>query len=503
MEGARSDNSSDEEIEIITTNKGLPVNKGLGMREPRINTQIRKVPVPKNDVKIEAGNQSRENKEFDVKIIDKSQITKSNPSIEMKKPQIKSKEELSKEQELAENNKETIEVKFEIKKTIQDTVLPETHPAIIPKIIGKTISGPALKPEPSKSDLITENIRQSHISTNDKKSSSSVIFKSGMLNPKNILIPATISPNIAIKRIPAEELSKVLSNIINHLIPLIDINKVFLNQSQILDEIDKIAFSNCEDAHQLLEQLKSYQCNNCQSESLKIQLSCKHSFCESCTNSFQIVPSIENTSQSTLLCPICTKPITENEFNLLFPQNNQRILAVENEFLLEKLNTQGFLKCRICNKNKSKFYNTCCYHMCRDCLAENIRLKKFNCSICNTSFTHIEDILYDMVLCDNCNVKGYYIGDYMKAIEGGKCTLCSLCLNKSLNQGMCQKCGKKVSKIEKLEISDFLFTKCEVCNEEVFRGHANFNTCCGSIICVSCLRGDGVCMKCGYREIDS
>lgn len=538
MEGAHSDNSSDEDVEIITTNKELPTNIGFGKRGIRPKS-IRKETlseIRKYNPKIKTENQETpKNEMFDVKIVGKEHISKATLEIKENETKIKNPNESSENQKLAETCKETIKIKLELNQISESKALNNSTPAFIPKTIDNVKPQPQinlvpriipeslkkaevpLNPQPhifSKPHINPESVNpESHkkpensiqtmspIPNYDKKNTSNIFKKE--LNPKTIPIPATISKNIIIKKIPAEELSKILSNILSHLIPLIDTNKFFLNQDQILEEIDKIKFSGCEAASQLLEYLQTYQCNSCQSKSLKIQLSCKHSFCESCTNSFQIVQSLENPNQSTLQCLICTKPITENEFNLLSHQNNQRILAVENEFLLEKLNTEGFLKCRICNKNKTKFFKTCCYHMCRDCVAENIREKKFQCSICTTNFTNFENILHEMVLCDNCQIKGYYIGDYMKAIEGEKCTLCSICLNKSLNQGMCQKCGKKVSKAEKLEINDFLFTKCGICKEEIFRGYASFNSCCQSKVCLECNGKDEICRKCGYRDSNS
>ncbi|OMJ68033.1 hypothetical protein SteCoe_34634 [Stentor coeruleus] len=401
-----------------------------------------------------------------------------------------------------ENHKETTKTMFELEESIHQN-LNKNHPTIVsqnndkitPKVLlDKLRSEFPISPESYITPINTEE-KITKLFNNNTRNPNANFNKSGLLNNKTTIIPATISSNLTIKRIPTEELSKTLSNIINHLIPFIDINKVFPSQSKILDEI---VFSNYEHAHQISEYLKSYKCNNCKSESPKIQLSCKHSFCESCTNSFKIISSIENPNHPTLLCSICTKPITENEYNLLFLQNNEKILNFENDFLLEKLNTQGFLKCCICNKNKNKYYQTSCYHMCKDCVAENIRLKKFQCSICIKSFTNIENILYEIVLCDNCQIKGYYIGDYMKSINGGKCTLCSLCLNKSLNQGMCEKCGKKVSKIDKIKINDFLFIKCEVCGEDIFRGYVNFNSCCGLKVCMRCKGDYEGCMKCGF-----
>ncbi|OMJ85721.1 hypothetical protein SteCoe_12917 [Stentor coeruleus] len=309
-----------------------------------------------------------------------------------------------------------------------------------------------------------------------------------------ISIPSNKIPSqINIK--PSGELIECLSGLINCLIPVTDINKVLLDQTNIFNNINRIAKLGCEEANKFSIFLNSLQCSICKDKNIKIQLSCSHILCGSCIQTLKISES-ENSDTYVLSCSICNQEVTKSEHNLLFPSNSRTFLEMEKKYLCEKLASGSSLKCKQCFKEKQKYYNTCCYHICKDCVAEQIRSNIFQCPICELQYYNIRDISHEKNVCDCCKREMFFIGDFMRAIEGEKCNLCSVCLSQAFNQGKCPSCKSRITKIEKFEICDFLFTFCEVCEKEVYKGHLIVSNCCKKKTCRDCLKSDEVCKGC-------
>lgn len=296
---------------------------------------------------------------------------------------------------------------------------------------------------------------------------------------------------------PSGELIKCLSDFISCLIPITDINKVLLEQDKIINKVNKIASLGCEEAHKFSNFLNSLQCSKCKNKNIKIQLSCSHIFCSSCISTLKISQS-ENSDFYTLSCSVCDQKITKSEQNLLFPPYDRTFLEMEKSYLYDKLISKSSLKCKKCFKDKQKYYIPSCYHMCKDCVAEQIRSNIIQCSICNVSYDNIHEILHEKNNCDCCNRETFFIGDFMRAIEDEKCSLCSICLSQAYNQGKCPKCESRITKKEKFEICDFLFAICEICMNEVYKGYLKVASCCRKKVCTNCLENDEVCKSCLY-----
>ncbi|OMJ84234.1 hypothetical protein SteCoe_14649 [Stentor coeruleus] len=318
---------------------------------------------------------------------------------------------------------------------------------------------------------------------------------------KGFTIPTKSLPMKPLVKIPPERLLQNLKDIIQSLVPLVDINKFLLSKDPLSNELKKLVESGCEEAHSFLENLNSLCCAKCQNNNIKIRLSCGHLLCESCAKQLTIGRSIDCSNQSYPVCSICEKEMTESEFNTLFKNEDmQKFLEMENEHMKDMLNQNGILKCRLCNKDKSKYFDTSCYHLCMDCVANRIRSRiptNNTCPICSCEYEDINELINKEIVCENCLNVGYFIGDYMRAIDGEKYFLCSTCLYYTQNQGICQKTNKRITKKEKLEISDFLFGACEGCGKEVYRGYMKLAKCCtGVAFCIDCANTPQVCKKC-------
>ncbi|OMJ89266.1 hypothetical protein SteCoe_8654 [Stentor coeruleus] len=318
---------------------------------------------------------------------------------------------------------------------------------------------------------------------------------------KGFTIPTKSLPEKLLVKIPAERLLQNLRDIIQNLVPLVDINKFLSSKDLLTSELKKLIESGCEEARSFLENLNSLCCTQCNKPNIKIRLSCGHFLCETCSSQLTLGCSIDHSKQSYPLCSICQKEITESEFTTLFQKEDiQKFIEMENVYMKEMLNQNGILKCRKCNHEKSRYFDTSCYHLCMDCVADRIRSSAsgfITCPICNCAYENIEELANKELVCENCSNVGYFIGDYMRAIDGEKYFLCSTCLYYTQNQGICQKTNKKITKKEKLEISDFLFGTCEECGQEVYKGYMRLAKCCvGVAFCNNCADTVQVCRKC-------
>lgn len=318
---------------------------------------------------------------------------------------------------------------------------------------------------------------------------------------KGFIIPTKSLPEKALVKIPPERLLQNLKDIIQSLVPLVDINKFLSSKEPLTIDLKKLIDSGCEEARLFLENLNSLSCTQCQKSSIKVRLSCGHLLCETCSKQLTLGCSFDHPKQSYPVCSICEKEITESEFNTLFQNEDmQKFLEMENEHMKEMLNVHGILKCRKCNQEKSKYFDTSCYHLCMDCVADRIRSRVSTCGacpICSCEYENIEELINKEFVCENCSNVEYFIGNYMRAIDGEKYFLCSTCLYYTQNQGICQKSNRRITKKEKLEISEFLFGACDGCGQEVYRGYMRLAKCCtGVAFCTSCADTQQVCKRC-------
>ena len=124
----------------------------------------------------------------------------------------------------------------------------------------------------------------------------------------------------------------------------------------------------------------------------------------------------------------------------------------------------------------------------------------YQCEKCSQDFPDLQSMANEIVECQKCKHSVYFIGDLVKEIHDG-CILCSNCIYHSLNQGICEFCGKRLTKVEKLELNDHLFAFCAACTKEVARQSLQSGTCCKSMQCIECVNLLRECIKCKKTEI--
>ena len=331
------------------------------------------------------------------------------------------------------------------------------------------------------------NLNPENLKVNISRASSN---QSSFKNSENLTVPATIKIPLVekkkIKKVEPSDLVNLLDTITKSVLPLIDFNKFIQNYDEIHSELIKIIDSGNKTAMVVLDFLKNkLKCSYCNKNNGLIELNCDHVLCNNCF-SYKLIPDGAQTENSfvKLLCPICSAALTEKELLQLFPREKRNFRnEIEKTLLRKSLNSGVF--CKKCLKLKKDFIEGACFHMCVDCVADTLRKRNFICEFCKLDYQDFFDLCNLRQNCEACNESLYYVGNYMKTLNDGH-LLCSHCLNISMIQGKCKKCEKKLSKVEKIEIENFLFKHCEQCNRENFRGEFVFSTCCSFSVCRDC-----------------
>ena len=240
-------------------------------------------------------------------------------------------------------------------------------------------------------------------------------------------------------------------------------------------------------------------------------LSCNHYFCDDCTkilawmkiqnnrilNHYQYYEEIKHS-----VCPICKKKLTKEDIKQLFDViNNTSYLIVKEKSRKCKIDNQieisNSFKCFTCKKirGRNMLNQDSCYHMCKICISRVYwEHKKIKCLHCNykNNVTSISKEKYD---CSACQSNYFLTGDTM--IETCPNHLyCINCLSKFIIDHECFICQQKLKKSEKIEILEYIMSKCAICNTELYRCNLLKNFCCKTQICYQCQADSNVCKNC-------
>ena len=244
-------------------------------------------------------------------------------------------------------------------------------------------------------------------------------------------------------------------------------------------------------------------CQLCKNNQFSFEFTCNHSLCDECLYTRLI--GIEcNSSVPILGCPICEQKISENEIKAIFScefENKRKIL--ERPFIIQAI-TDSKILCKKCKKmcRAENFLDYTCMHMCKDCIAENLRYENMNCDYCENEFDNIEYILNEMVVCDYCKNTVYYVGNFVKKLYDGH-LLCGPCLINSLNNNICIECHTVLSAKEAKEIALLLFENCTICDKSVLKENIILFACCDKYICNHCFSDTEFCPQCQQNLVNS
>lgn len=315
---------------------------------------------------------------------------------------------------------------------------------------------------------------------------------------QEINIPRNNNFDKVIKKYPSERLIEGLQDLIKKLQPLIDINKILSNKQPFLQGLEKLYKQGCLEVKSYIDQIESLKCEKCKKNNIRIQLACKHNLCDDCINQLILKPSTKNPKHFIAFCPICNFEIPENQLSSIIDiLDMETILYKQNEQRKKILTENTKLNCIQCKKDKIYYFDSACYHLCIDCVADRIRLRYFDCPECGEMYKNIIEIAETQVNCNKCKKMQYFVGDFMKSIHGGECTLCSECLCNTNNSGLCENCNKRIFRSEKIEINHFLFSGCEICQEDSYVGNMRITKCCRRLRCQKCSAEQLDCKKCG------
>lgn len=308
----------------------------------------------------------------------------------------------------------------------------------------------------------------------------------------NMAFPA-ISRSKIIKKVDSNRSLEVLEKVIDQTVSLIDYNKIIEDFDSIQESLMKISETRYPKAKSILEHIQNYlKCNLCQNFP-KIELSCSHLFCAECCNT-SLIPKVSETLPNSIIlsCPICNLNLTDQEIHKLFENNRVSQNNLERELRFEM--AKSGMVCMRCHKQTKEYFQSTCMHTCRECVAHSIKNQISVCEICSVPFESYDSLMNFQVNCDYCKVLVFFIGNYAKNLQDGH-LLCADCLNSSLHDSACKKCEKRISKGEKLEISEFLFKECKHCKKDNYRGYFTIFKCCG--VCDICASKFTECPNCG------
>ena len=299
--------------------------------------------------------------------------------------------------------------------------------------------------------------------------------------------------NIKVVKMVPEDTIRSQITLINILSNLIDYNQLIHNYSDFSKYLSTNSSKGSGECEKLLkfidERLSCELCNENNMNSL-IELKCKSLICTNCLlNAGEI-----SIKKNFFECPKCRKIIDEDEQILIWQKLGKSSKQVEREKLELKYKNEGQLICAKCEKYKKNFY-PCCLHVCKECLAADFRKNLVSCSQCYENF-NFDEILNETFECKSCEQITYFVGSYGKYVHNESQLLCINCVFSFFNQGYDRVLKIKLSKLERIEINDHLFQRCEGCNTEIFKeymviekcGHEMCQNCQGNKVCNSCIR---------------
>ncbi|OMJ92955.1 hypothetical protein SteCoe_4173 [Stentor coeruleus] len=285
---------------------------------------------------------------------------------------------------------------------------------------------------------------------------------------------------------PQESVSSKL-NLISLLITLINPEK----SSQVRDMIIKLCPELKQDYPKICESIfekisNICYCNFCKKNETRFELSCSHKLCQNCANN-NLINRMHLSTLPEFGCPLCHKKISYQDLENIYPKDKiSEKYALEKSLIDKALNVYNVI-CAKCKKPRdyNMFYNKTCLHMCKECIATNIRWKKYECDYCGSNFGNNDEINNEKKYCDGCKIEVYYIGDYVRKMNDG-CFLCSNCLQDTYNYRACKACLKQVSQQELCEIDGFLYDVCNLCGNEFDVLNFKVLMCCKNLVCEKC-----------------
>jgi hypothetical protein len=330
-------------------------------------------------------------------------------------------------------------------------------------------------PIKAKTSEKSDSINQSDKKVESQRLSSNLNFKAKNIGP----IPGNLPSNI-IKYNPNQILT-VLENIQNNLKSILNFNFVITQYEPLHSNLIRLQQCGLPEAQKMINFIENkLTCACCGQKNIEdlTELRCGDIVCRTC-----LEDEARNT-QGTLdfKCPECKIFLDSLQEAKVWNFLGWKKSDLENFNLNEKLIGQGYLKCKICEKNKKVYYNHC-LHLCKECSASKMRFDYLPCSLCYNDEL-VDEVLQEVFQCQNCELNSYFIGDYGKFIDNEKYLLCAQCVFDFYYSENHEKFGIKITKLEKVEISNHFFALCIDCLKE-FHFPTLHQLKCGHSICLN------------------
>ena len=289
--------------------------------------------------------------------------------------------------------------------------------------------------------------------------------------------------NIKVVKMIPEETYRSQLTLINILSELIDYNQLILKYQDFYEFLNGNSIKGSGECDKIIKFVNhKLYCEICQDQNINslIELKCKTIVCLNClSNAAEL-----SIKKSFFECPKCRKIIDEEEQNFIWERLGKSQQLVEREKLEFKLKIEGQLICSKCQKYKKNFFHGC-LHVCKECFAADLRRNYVSCQKC------YDDIDFDAVLnetfkCKSCELENYFVGSYGKYVQNETHLLCVNCVYSFFNQGFDKVLKIKLSKLERIEINDHLFQRCEGCFSEYFKDYLKSKDC-GHMMCQNCI----------------
>lgn len=233
--------------------------------------------------------------------------------------------------------------------------------------------------------------------------------------------------------------------------------------------------------------LQSNKCVHCHEVNKVFQVQCKHKYCTACftkiissaTQKLFVLNKIEKKDYQKAKCIACNMDFSQNDIENELPGYKEYKQNSE-----ERVN----LTCVVCNATgKCNDFIVKCYHMCNDCLFENLRNGKKKCPECKSSLEKGKPKYYShRTQCDCCKKKFSSIRYFRKKLC--KHNLCIDCL-KSCDGNKCMIDNQNfTSEISSLNLEVPSTKTCEQCkNSYPYISSCDILKPCDCPLCDSCL----------------
>lgn len=292
----------------------------------------------------------------------------------------------------------------------------------------------------------------------------------------------------------SEQTEQQYNRIFESLLELVNYNEFISNYDQIMASFANLSKAGSKEAKKVMDFLTlKLRCEQCNNKDLRLlfEINCSHLLCKLCLEK----AALQSIQKKIFQCPCCRKQIKDSEesevWNILGLNKNQiKITELQKKFKIEKQ-----LKCKRCKRFRKSFYN-CCLHVCKECFAESSRWKIAPCHRCHDMIPY-NNLVNETFKCDNCLNINFFIGSYGRYFKEETLIFCLQCSYDFFNEGVNSRHELKLSKLEKLELNDHIFSPCDACKEEMFKGLLTINEC-GHKLCEKC-RNFQVCVACNPR----